>query len=95
MNNLKIIITNMNRKVNKRSIVKNQVKPVDQKKEKNIKSKEYYWKNRSEKFNVSDEKRKERNEKSKKYYNDNKEMIRIKKEEKAKYEKSLEKNLMI
>ena len=34
MNNLKIVIINMNRKVNKRSIVKNQVKPVDQKKEK-------------------------------------------------------------
>ena len=34
MNNLKIITINVNRKVNKRSIVKNQVKPVDKKKNK-------------------------------------------------------------
>ena len=95
MNNLKIITININRKVNKRSIVKNQLKTVDKKKEKKIKSKEYYWKNRSEIFNVSDEKRKERNEKSKKFFNDNKEMIRIKTEEKGKYEKSLEEKLMI
>ena len=32
MNNLKIIMIKLNRKVNKRSIVKNQVKPVDKKK---------------------------------------------------------------
>ena len=34
MNNLKIIMIKLNRKVNKRSIVKNHVKPVDKKKEK-------------------------------------------------------------
>ena len=80
----------LNRKVNKRSIVKNQVKPVDKKKNK---------KNQKNIIGKIDLKylmylmRKERNEKSKKYFNDNKEMIRIKKEEKAKYEKSLEKKL--